>query len=183
MPAKKTSKKAQPVAKKPDAPAQQKAIGRSEPTRLSNPFAAMRRLSDEMEQLFHGVGLGNFGFPRLWRDVELPKAWGPDVDMFERKGQLVIRADLPGLAKDDVKVEMTDSDVTIEGERKSEKEEEKDGVYRSERSYGSFRRTIGLPEGVKTDRAKAAFKDGVLEITMPTATKRAKTGRRLAIKT
>ena len=112
-----------------------------------------------------------------------PDVWGPDVDVFEKKGQLVVRADLPGLSKEDVKVEITDTELTIEGERQSEKEEEKDGYYRSERSYGSFRRTIPLPEGVKTDRAKATCKDGVLEVTMPTGSPRKKkSGRRLQIK-
>jgi HSP20 family protein len=183
MAVKKAMKKPPPPAKKEDKSAQESAISRREPARLSNPFAAMRRLSDEMERLFHGGGVGDFRFPRLWRDVELPEVWDPGVDMFERKGQLVIRADLPGLAKEDVRVEITDSDVTIEGERKSEKEEEHEGYYQSERSYGSFWRTIGLPEGVKTERARAAFKDGVLEITMPTAIKTKKAGRRLSIKT
>jgi len=182
MAVKKAKKKKTSPEKKADESAQKSAISRREPTPLSNPFAAMRRLSDEMEHLFHGGSLGDFRFPRLWRDVELPEAWNPDVDMFERKGQLVIRADLPGLAKEDVKIEITDSDITIEGQRKSEKEEKKEGYYRSERSYGSFRRTLPLPEGVKTDRAKASFKDGLLEIEMPT-TKQKKAGRRLSIKT
>jgi HSP20 family protein len=74
--------------------------------------------------------------------------------------------DLPGLKRDDVKVELTEGLLTISGERKEEKEEKREGYYRSERSYGSFFRQIPLPEGAKTDTAKAEFNDGVLEITM-----------------
>ena len=77
-----------------------------------------------------------------------------------------MRADLPGLKKDEVKVELTNDLLTISGERKEEKEEKREGYYRSERRYGSFFRQIPLPEGAKTDTAKAKFTDGVLEVTM-----------------
>jgi HSP20 family protein len=87
--------------------------------------------------------------------------------MFERDGELVLRADLPGLSKDDVKVELADNAVTIEGERRAEHEEKHEGFYRSERSYGKFHRRMPLPQGVNTEDAKASFHDGVLEVTMP----------------
>ena len=77
-----------------------------------------------------------------------------------------MRADLPGLKKDDVKVELTDEALTLSGERKEEKEEKREGYYRSERTYGSFYRYIPLPRGTKTDTAKAEFHDGVLEVKM-----------------
>jgi HSP20 family protein len=92
--------------------------------------------------------------------------WSPQVEMFERDGKLVVQADLPGIKKDDVKVEITDHQLTIEGERKDEREEKGAGFYRSERSYGSFYRSIPLPEGVNTENARAEFKNGVLEISM-----------------
>ncbi len=101
--------------------------------------------------------------------------------MLQRNNELVIRADLPGLSKDDVKVDVTEDAVTIQGERKREHEEEKGGVYRSERSYGSFSRVIALPEGAMTDQAKASFKDGVLEITMPAPPEAVTRGRKLEI--
>jgi len=78
----------------------------------------------------------------------------------------VIRADLPGLSKDDVNVEMNDDAITISGERRNENEEQREGYYRSERSYGSFYRQIPLPEGVNPKDAQATFRDGVLEITL-----------------
>jgi HSP20 family protein len=75
--------------------------------------------------------------------------------------------DLPGLSKDDLSIELTDDAVTIQGERKAEHKEEREGYYRSERSYGSFCRVIPLPDGAMTEQAKANFRDGVLEVTMP----------------
>jgi len=103
------------------------------------------------------------------------------IDVFERDHHLVTKVDLPGLKKDEVKVEVTDNFLTISGERKAEKEEKREGYYRSERSYGSFHRQIPLPEGAKTDTATAEFKDGVLEIAMQ-APERKPLARQLTIK-
>jgi HSP20 family protein len=107
--------------------------------------------------------------------------WAPNVDVFQRGNELVVKADLPGLSKDDVTVDVADDAVTIQGERRSEREEDREGVYRVERSYGSFYRVIPLPEGAITEQAKAQFKDGVLEITMPAPPAQATRGRRLEI--
>lgn len=101
------------------------------------------------------------------RSTSEVQEWAPDVEAFHRNNELVVRADLPGLTKSDIKVDVTENQITLQGERKREHEEEKGGVYRSERSYGSFYREIPLPEGAITEQAKANFKDGVLEITMP----------------
>ena len=94
-------------------------------------------------------------------------AWVPAVDVVERDGQLVIRADVPGLNKDQILVEVQDGNLVISGERKEEHEERQSGVYRVERSYGSFYRVVPLPEGVNPEQAKASLANGVLEITMP----------------
>lgn len=117
-----------------------------------------------------------------WRDIGAEwEAWAPDVDVFQRGNDLVIRADLPGLTRDDVKVDVTEDGITIQGERRREHEEEREGVYRSERSYGSFSRVIPLPEGTITDQAKASFEKGVLEITMPAPPEQVRRGRRVEI--
>ena len=130
----------------------------------NSPFSFMRRFSEEMDRLFEdftaGPGLTS-GRGQLGRGL-----WMPQVETFEREGQLVIRADLPGLSKDDVNVEMTDDAITISGERHNENEENREGFYRSELSYGSFYRQIPLPEGVDADDAHATFNNGVLEITL-----------------
>jgi len=155
---------------------------RHEPAFLTSPFAMMRRLSDEMEHVFEDVWGGRRWFPTLWHGLEFGGRWAPEIEIFERKGELVVRADLPGLTKDDVKVEITDNELLIEGERKEEKEQKEKGYYSSERSYGAFSRRIVLPEGVKGDQARAFFKEGVLEITMPAPKVPEKHGRRLDIK-
>jgi HSP20 family protein len=120
-----------------------------------SPFALMRRFSEEMDQWFEQRSTGRGGL------------FAPPVEVFDRNGQLVVRADLPGLTKDDIRVEVTNDAVIIEGERRSEHEERQGGIFRSERSYGTFHRQIPLPEGINTEQATASFKDGVLEITMP----------------
>jgi HSP20 family protein len=109
------------------------------------------------------------------------EGWLPEIEMLQRNNELVIRADLPGLRKDDIQVEITENAITIEGERRHEHQEEKGGVYRSERSYGSFCRVVALPEGAMPDQAKANFKDGVLEITMPAPPEAVTRGRKLEI--
>jgi HSP20 family protein len=158
------------------------ALKHYEPAVLSSPFSLMRRLSDDMEQIFEDT-FGARRFPRLLHRLEATeRRWIPDVEAFERKGEFVIRTDVPGLTKDDVKVEISDGELVIQGERKQEKEQKEKDYYACERSYGAFYRSIPLPEGVKADDAKATFKDGVLEITMPAPKVPEKHGRRLEIK-
>ena len=99
------------------------------------------------------------------------EGWYPQIDVFERDNRLVTKIDLPGMKKEDVKVEVTDGHLTISGERKYETKEDKDNVFRSEREYGSFYRAVPLPAGVKLDDVKASFNDGVLEVTVPLAAK------------
>ncbi|HJP93872.1 MAG TPA: Hsp20/alpha crystallin family protein [Pyrinomonadaceae bacterium] len=139
---------------------------------MVNPFQMMRRFTNDMERLFEDFG--GFTFPSFFRtdfapfQMEFDKGeWVPEIEVLRNNGQLTVRADLPGLTKDDVKVEITDDLLTISGERKEEKEEKREGFYRSERSYGSFYRQIPLPEGAKTENAAATFANGVLEITIP----------------
>lgn len=130
----------------------------------STPFEFMRRFGEEMDRLFGDFGFGNGLTSTLTRGV--PGIWAPQVEMFERDGQLLVRADLPGLTKDDVNVEIDNDAITIEGERQSEQNENREGFYRTERSYGKFYRRLPLPEGVDAQEADATFRDGVLEITM-----------------
>src|SRR5918911_1325383 len=143
----------------------------------TSPFALMRRLTDDMEQWFEQVGLGRGG-----RGGALASGgvYAPPVEVLEREGTFIVRADLPGLTKDDVRVDITDDAVLIEGERRSEHEERQGDMYHSERRYGMFRRQIPVPEGVNAEQATATFKDGVLEITMP-APQRQTRRRRIAI--
>jgi HSP20 family protein len=146
------------------------------------PYSFMRRISDEMDRLFGefaGFGPSALGWPQEERGVLGRGAWAPQVEVFEREGKLVVCADLPGLKKDDVSVDIDENAITIQGERRQEREEKRAGYYVSERSYGSFHRTIPLPEGISAENAKATFRDGVLEIELD-APKRER-GRRLDI--
>jgi HSP20 family protein len=147
----------------------------------AGPFGMMRRFNDEMDRMFERMFEGH-GFPSAERFAPwmTSERFSPNVDVFERDGKLVIRADVPGLTRDDVKVEMTEDAVIIEGERKYEHEQREEGVYRTERGYGQFRREIPLPEGAKTDTATANFKNGVLEVTME-APKPSQSRRRIQI--
>jgi HSP20 family protein len=105
--------------------------------------------------------------------------WSPQLEVFERDGKLHICADLPGLNKDDVKVEVLDNQLLLEGERKSEQKDERGGW--SERSYGRFFRSIPLPEGVNPDTAKASFENGVLDIAFDSPKKPEKRGKQIPI--
>jgi len=105
------------------------------------------------------------------------RPWVPALEMKEINGNLVVTAELPGIKTEDVKVEVTDATLTIQGERKQEKKEEKEGVYRSERSYGRFYRSILLPDGAKPDQIKAEMNNGVLEVKVPLAEAKPKSRR------
>jgi len=143
-----------------------------------NPFALLGRLAEEMTGVFAEAGDAR----RAWGGRTSSLAtWAPDIDVVQRGNELVVRADLPGVNPDDVVVEVSDDAITLSGERQEERQEERNGVYRVERSYGSFFRAVPLPDGAIVDQAKANFKDGVLEITVPAPPEQVSRGRRLEI--
>ena len=138
--------------------------------RYASPFSFMRRFTEEMDRLFEDVGFGGNWLERPFghRGKLNSFAWSPQIETFQRDNQFVVRADLPGMNKDDLKVSVDDNCVAIRGERKQESssDDERSG-YRSERSYGSFYRCVPLPQGVHADNVSATFRDGVLEVKMP----------------
>jgi HSP20 family protein len=95
------------------------------------------------------------------------RRWIPAMDLVETESDYVLKADLPGLSESDVNIEVDDNVLTVSGERKAEHTDRKAGYYRVERSYGSFRRSLSLPEGVDADAVMATFENGVLEVTVP----------------
>lgn len=95
------------------------------------------------------------------------RRWVPAMDLVETDDSLVLRADLPGLGRDDVAIEVKDGVLTIAGERKAEHEEKKEGYHRVERSFGRFSRSLELPQGVDAGSVSAEFADGVLEVRIP----------------
>jgi HSP20 family protein len=153
---------------------------RKAPT-ATGPFGLVHRFADEMDRIFEDFGLGPRWSTATRAVTHGAEVWAPQIDMFQRGNELVVKADLPGMTKDEVKVDVTDDAITITGERRREHEEEREGIYRIERSSGSFRRVVALPEGAITDQAKATFRNGVLEISMPAPPEQVTRGRRLEI--
>ena len=109
-------------------------------------------------------------FPRFYEDVEEgAEEFVPPIESYRKNGNLVVRADVPGLDPKDIEVSLLDNVLTIKGERKSEKEVKKDDYLRREVSYGSFERRMNLPSGASTENIKASFRNGVVEVTIPMA--------------
>ena len=130
------------------------------------PMRELESLQHRMDQLFDQFSNRFFGGERpksIWGGED----WNPAIESRADNGNLIVKADLPGVDPKEVSISVVGNQLTIEGERKhEEKKEEKDYFYR-ELSYGKFSRSIALPEGVDPDKVKATFKNGVLEITMP----------------
>lgn len=107
-------------------------------------------------------------FPRFFEELEeAEEEFYPPIESFVRNGNLVVRADIPGMDPKDIDVSVMHDMLTIKGERKGEKEVKKEDYVRREISYGSFERRMSLPEGAMADKVKAAFKNGVVEVTIP----------------
>lgn len=135
----------------------------------SNPFSTMRRFMEQMDQMFEDYG-GTRGTLSPSEHHFLQGAWqgnwSPAIEVFHEGEQLVVRADLPGMNKDNVHVEIQGDLLTISGERRQEHEDHRGNWFHSERSYGSFRRSVRLPGGADAANAEATFADGVLEVRM-----------------
>ena len=129
---------------------------------MKSEFPFLRRLGRDFDWFFDG-----FGFDRPVFDAA--GKWTPYVEVYEKNNEFFVRAELPGLKKEDMTIEIAQGELTISGERKEEHEKKETGFYRSEWNYGSFLRTIALPDGVKIASAVATVKDGVLEVKMPIA--------------
>jgi HSP20 family protein len=130
---------------------------------VRDPFAMLRQMTSGLDRMFDESA---WPFFRA-RGVSEAVKWAPEIDVFEKDNRIVTKVDLPGMKREDVKVEVTDGYLAISGERKREAEEKKEQFYRCEREYGSFYRAVPLPEGVKLEDVKATFSDGVLEVSVP----------------
>ena len=157
----KSGNKPRTVAAK--AKAKAKVPAKAPAPRALSPF-------EEMDVLFDRLSRGlmsRMGFPALG-DVGWPfQVHAPKVDVIDRGGELLVRAEIPGVTKDDLHISLTDQTVTIRGETHKESKEEKGDYFRREIASGSFQRTLALPCDVAGDQAKATFRDGVLELVLP----------------
>lgn len=138
--------------------------GLARPVTFRDPFALLRQMTSDMDRFWSVPFLAPV---RASIPQEEGFTWMPSIEVVEKDKRLVTRVDLPGMKKEDVKVEVTDGNLTISGERKKEFEETKENVHRCEREYGSFYRSVPLPEGIKLDDVKATFVNGVLEVSVP----------------
>ncbi len=145
-----------------------------------SPFGMMRRMMEDMDHMFEDLGFR--GGREIERGFWGARPWAPEIEVAEREGKLLVRADLPGLSRDDVHVEVREDSLVLEGERKHEHEEEKRGTYRSERSYGAFRRVIALPEGVDPEKCEAHFDKGVLEVSLELPKERVAHGKKIEVR-
>ena len=127
------------------------------------PFRELTTLQTEMNRLFNSV----FDAPAGARNAGTLRRWMPAMDLLEVGDDFVLRADLPGMSEEDVKIELEDSTLTISGERNAEHESKGEGFYRVERAYGSFARSLTLPQGVDAEAVSASFDRGVLEVRIP----------------
>jgi HSP20 family protein len=145
-------------------------------------FTLLRQMTSDFDRMFESSAWPSFRWP-LVRSRPAAEAanWFPEIDVFEKDNRLVTKIDLPGMKKEDVKVEVTDGHLAISGERKTEAQEKKENFYRCEREYGSFYRAVPLPEGVKPEDVKATFSDGVLEVSVPLPAKPEGTVHRVEI--
>jgi HSP20 family protein len=143
-----------------------KEIKQAQPARELNPF-------EEMEQMFDQYLRGGwlrpwrgFGWPAM-REMGLPEFRFPKVDVVDREADVVVKAEVPGVDRKDLDISVNEDSVTIKGSTSHEEKEEKGDYYRSEISRGSFSRTVALPASVDGSKARADFKDGMLELTIP----------------
>ena len=134
------------------------------------PFSELARVERDMERMFEDFWTRpwfGLGWPRRFRALEDVGTRTPAIEIYEEKDDVVVKAELPGMKREDLELNISDNLLTIKGEKKKEEEVKEKGYYYSERSYGGFTRTVEIPKDVQTDKVRASFKDGVLEIRIP----------------
>jgi HSP20 family protein len=157
---------------KKDKKHEEKEVMVPEKAELVSPFEEMERWFGDFfnRPFFSPMWMPRFNLPRMQQVT-------PSLDIYEEEDAVVVKAELPGIGKEDVEVDISDDLLTISGEKKAEEKLERKDYHRIERSYGSFSRSVRLPGEVLSDQAKASFKDGVLEVRIP-KTEAAKQKRR-----
>jgi HSP20 family protein len=149
---------------------EKKELAKVEPAKALTPFHEMEKRFQEIEKRFEDFFRRPFSLmPSWWPRLRLPEMEeiSPSIDIITEGDDVVVKAELPGMKKEDIDISLTEDTITISGEKKKEEKVEKKDYYSLERSYGSFRRSFSLPAEVQTEKASAKFKDGVLEIRMP----------------
>jgi HSP20 family protein len=156
-----------------------KGQGERLPSLYTGPFHSFRT---EMDRLFDNFFGGLPALTNLRHSFPAGEGLTPAWDVKETEKELVVKADLPGIDEKDIQLTIQDGVLTLRGEKKSERKDERDNYYVMERSYGSFQRSIRLPETVNDEKAEARFDKGVLTITLPKRPEMVKAQKRIAIK-
>jgi len=134
-----------------------------------SPFRRVSTLRDEIDQIFNQVFDRFLDTPDATRSGQFLSGWLPAVDLYEDKDNFVVKAELPGMKKEEIDISLHDGFLTLSGERKQEQKHESSEVYRSERFLGRFQRSINLPSKVNADKITATYQDGVLTVVLPKA--------------
>ena len=151
-------------------------IVKREAPRILSPFPEMERMMEDFMRRPFSM------FPMMWPWTgKVEEGLSPAIDVFEEGDTVVVTAELPGMKKEDISVELSDGILKITGEKKHEEKVEKKNYYRSERSSGYFERRISLPVEAQVDKVKASFKDGLLEIKVPKSEQAKKKERKINI--
>jgi HSP20 family protein len=149
---------------------EKKELAKVEPTKALSPVKEIERRVEDMERRFEDFFRRPFSLLPSWMPrMKMPEIEeiSPSMDIFTDGNDVVVKGELPGIKKEDINVSLTKDTITISGEKKKEEKIEKKDYYSLERSYGSFKRSFSLPAEVRTEKASAKFKDGVLEIRIP----------------
>jgi len=179
-----TSHEQRAESSKENRQATQQAMNRRRPPPLAaspfvSPFDLLSAFWGDMDRIVRGLNLpapfafrSGFGGGSPNQDASsssanAPPTWAPPLEVLTRDGQFVVRAEIPGIDKEHINVEIDEGRAVISGEREEEHEDKGEGFYSSERSYGRFSRVVALPEGANAEQAKAMAADGVLEIVIP----------------
>jgi len=147
-----------------------------------NVLSTIHDMERMMEEAFHRpmFGMPSLSFGHLFQTLDSIGDFTPSVDIVEGKGEVVVKAELPGMKRDEITVKLADNQLIISGEKKTEENIEREGFLRLERSCGAFHRTLRLPAGIDEAHVSATFKDGVLEIRVPK--KEEEAARNIAVK-
>ena len=128
-----------------------------------DPFRDLLSLQDRMNRLFEESMTRN----KVFEEALTTGVWSPVVDIYETDKSVILKAELPGMTKDDIVIEINENNLVLKGERKFQKDIREENYHRIERSYGTFSRSFTLPDTVDRNKVSASFKDGILEITIP----------------
>jgi HSP20 family protein len=146
-----------------------------------DPFGMFETLQEEMERFWRPFWAGTFP-PPARRTAGQGLTWAPRMDVYEHDNTIIVKAELPGLKKEDVQVELDDGSLVIRGESKTESEVKEDAYYRMERSVGSFYRRMPLPVEMQPEQIQATMTDGVLEVRIPRPAESKSQARKIPVK-